>query len=137
MKTKRYSAGALLLIGGTDYGHKGYAMGLLVEAMSMGLSGHGRADPIDGWACEVFVQVLNPALFGGSEDFLRQTTWVADACRATPPRPGVERLRLPGEAALRRRENQLKNGIELYPSIMPALAKWATRLGVATPEHLS
>ena len=129
--------GALLPIGGTDYGHKGYAMGLLVEAMSMGLSGHGRADPIEGWTCEVFVQVLNPALFGGTENFLCQTTWVANACRATPPRPGVERVRLPGEAALRRRESQLENGIELYPSIMPALAKWGTRLGVADPGHLS
>ena len=102
----------------------------------MGLAGHGRADPIEGWTCEVFIQVLNPALFGGADNFLRQTTWLADACRATPPRPGVERVRLPGEAGLRRRENQLMHGVELYPSVMPALAKWGTRLGVNAPGHI-
>jgi LDH2 family malate/lactate/ureidoglycolate dehydrogenase len=128
--------GALLPIGGAEYGHKGYALGLLVEAMSMGLCGHGRADPIEGWTCEIFVQVLNPALFGGTETFLRQTTWVADACRATPPRPGVERVRLPGEAGLRRRENQLNHGIELYPSVMPGLATWGAKLGITAPGHL-
>jgi len=130
----REPPGALLPIGGIEYGHKGYALGLLVEAITMGLAGHGRADPIEGWTGEVFVQVLNPALFGGSDAFLRQTTWLADACRATPPRSGIERVRLPGESGLRRREKQLRDGIELYPSIMPALAGWSTKLGVAVPE---
>jgi len=129
--------GALLPIGGAEYGHKGYAMGLLVEAMTMGLVGHGRADPIEGWTCEVFVQVLNPALFGGTENFLRQTTWVADACRATPPRPGVKRVRLPGETGLRKRRKQLAEGVELYPSVMPALASWASKLGVSAPDPLT
>jgi LDH2 family malate/lactate/ureidoglycolate dehydrogenase len=129
--------GALLPIGGAEYGHKGYAMGLLVEAMTMGLVGHGRADPIEGWTCEVFVQVLNPALFGGTENFLRQTTWVADACRANPPRPGVERVRMPGEAGLRKRRKQLADGVELHPSIIPALADWSAKLGVNAPEPLA
>ena len=128
--------GALLPIGGVEYGHKGYALGLLVEAITMGLCGHGCADPIEGWSGEIFVQALNPALFGGTDAFLRQTTWVADACRATPPRPGVERVRLPGEAGLRRRESQLRDGIALYPSIMPALTPWARKLEVALPRPL-
>ena len=129
--------GALLPMGGTEYGHKGYAMGLLVEAMTMGLSGHGRADPIEGWTGEVFVQVLNPALFGGSKNFLRQTTWLADACRANPPRQGVERVRMPGEAGLRKRRKQLAEGVELHSSIIPALANWSEKLGVIAPEPLA
>lgn len=132
----REPPGALLPIGGVEYGHKGYALGLLVEAITMGLGGHGRADPIEGWTGEVFVQVLNPALFGGSDAFLRQTTWLANACRATPPRPGIERVRLPGESGLRRREKQLRDGIELYPAIMPALTTWANRFDVALPRPL-
>lgn len=133
----REPPGALLPIGGTEYGHKGYALGLLVEAISMGLSGHGRADPIEGWTNEVFVQVLNPALFAGKDEFLRQTTWVADACRAVPPRTGVQRVRLPGESGLRRREKQLRDGVELYPSIMSTLAPWANKLGVELPQPLT
>lgn len=126
--------GGLLPIGGLDHGHKGYALGLMVEALTQGLSGHGRADPIEGWAANVFVQVFNPALYGGSDDFTRQTEYIADACRNTPPRESFDRVRLPGESGLRRREKQLKEGVELYPSILPSLQSWIEKLGVPAPK---
>jgi LDH2 family malate/lactate/ureidoglycolate dehydrogenase len=129
--------GALLPIGGIEYGHKGYAMALLVEALTMGLSGHGRADPIEGWTNEAFVQVLNPELFGGRDAFVRQMSWLADACRNSPPRPGIERVRLPGESGLRHRERQLRHGVELYPSIMQALMPWADKFAVSVPQALA
>jgi L-lactate dehydrogenase len=129
--------GGLLPIGGLDHGHKGYALGLLVEALTQGLSGHGRADPNEGWAANVYVQVFDPALFGGSDDFTRQTEWIANACRKTPPRPGFDRVRLPGESALRRREKQLEDGVELYPSILPSLQSWSDKLGVAAPAAIA
>ena len=128
--------GALLPIGGIEYGHKGYAMALLVEALTMGLSGHGRAEPIEGWTNETFVQVLNPELFGGRHRFLRQMTWLADACRHAQPRPGVERVRLPGETGLRKREQQLRDGVALRSSILPALESWAAKLAVRLPQPL-
>lgn len=126
--------GALLPIGGVEYGHKGYAMALLVEALTMGLSGHGRAEQIEGWTNETFVQVLNPELFGGRKAFLRQMTWLADACRNAQPRPGVERVRLPGETGLRKREQQLRDGVELRSSILPVLEPWASKLAVRLPQ---
>jgi LDH2 family malate/lactate/ureidoglycolate dehydrogenase len=42
-------------------------------------------------------------------------------------------VRLPGESGLRRRERQLADGVELHPSILPALAAWAEKLRVAGP----
>jgi len=125
--------GTLLPMGGLDHGHKGYAFGLLVEALTGGLAGHGRADPKEGWGASVFVQAFVPALFGGAENFVRQTAHVAGICRTTPPRPGFDAVRLPGQAGLRRREAQLAGGVELYPSIMPALLPWGEKLGVAVP----
>lgn len=125
--------GGLLPVGGLDHGHKGYALGLLVEALTQGLAGHGRADPNEGWAANVFVQVFDPSLYGGSDDFVRQTEWLAQACRNTPPRAGFERVRLPGESGLRRREQQLKLGVELYPAILPALQGWSDKLDVRMP----
>jgi LDH2 family malate/lactate/ureidoglycolate dehydrogenase len=129
--------GGLLPIGGLDHGHKGYALGLMVEALTQGLSGHGRADPIEGWAANVFVQVFNPALYGGLDDFTRQTEHIANACRSTPPRDGFDRVRLPGESGLRRREKQLKEGVELYPGILPSLQSWIEKLDVAAPATIS
>jgi len=128
--------GALLPAGGTDHGHKGFAMGLLVEALTGGLAGHGRADPREGWSATTFIEVLQPALFGGADDFRRQMSWLARVCRESAPRPGFDRVRLPGENGLRLRESQLRDGVELRPDTVPALRVWAEKLGVAMPEPL-
>jgi L-lactate dehydrogenase len=123
--------GALLPMGGLDHGHKGYALGLMIEALTSGLAGLGRADPPEGWTANVFIQVLDPALYGSRDAFVRQTSWLADACRKTPARPGFSRVRLPGETGLRRRADQLAHGVELYPGILPALVPWAEKFGIA------
>jgi LDH2 family malate/lactate/ureidoglycolate dehydrogenase len=129
--------GALLPTGGSDHGHKGYALGLLVEALTGGLSGHGRADPREGWTSTTFLHVFEPALFGGAADFVRQTSWLAQACRESPPRPGFDQVRLPGERGLRLRESQLRDGLDLHPDVMPALRPWAQKLGVTLPQALA
>lgn len=125
--------GALLPIGGADHGHKGYGLGLLVEALTSGLAGHGRADPPEGWSANACLQVFDPALFGGQDAFVRQTEDLARACRSTLPREGGEAVRLPGDAGLRRREKQLAHGVDLHPGILPALEPWARKLGVTMP----
>jgi LDH2 family malate/lactate/ureidoglycolate dehydrogenase len=125
--------GALLPLGGVDHGHKGYALALLVEALTGGLAGHGRADPKEGWGATVTVQAFDPGCFGGAKDFRRQTEHVARACRETPPRAGFPAVRLPGEAGLRRREQQLADGVELYPGILAALNPWSVKLNVPPP----
>ena len=122
--------GTILPLGGVDAGHKGYGLALLVEMLTGGLSGFGRADPKEGWGATVFVQVLDPDAFGGRAAFTRQMQAVADACHASPPRPGAGAVRLPGERALARKREQLANGVTLSAEILPALAPWAERLGV-------
>lgn len=128
--------GTLLPLGGLDAGHKGYALALLVEALTAGLVGAGRADPSEGWGATVFVQVLDPQAFGGESAFVRQLDWLVDACHAATPRPGVDRVRLPGEGGLARFRDQSENGVLLYPTIVPALAPWCDKLGVSVPAPL-
>ena len=125
--------GALLPLGGLDAGHKGFALGLLIEAMTSGLAGHGRADPPAGWGGSVLVQVFDPEAFGGLSGFKRQMDFVVDAARKSRPRAGVDRVRLPGERGLQRYREQLAEGVALYPTIMPALAPWAEKYAVAPP----
>jgi L-lactate dehydrogenase len=125
--------GTLLPLGGLDAGHKGYALALLIEAMTAGLAGHGRADPPEGWGATVFVQVLDPAAFNGREAFARQMDWLVNACHEATPRPGGDPVRLPGERALRLHREQRAHGVALYHEIMPALAPWAQKLGVEPP----
>ncbi|MGP1396989.1 MAG: Ldh family oxidoreductase [Inquilinaceae bacterium] len=129
--------GTILPIGGQDYGHKGYALALMVEALSQGLSGYGRADGPTEWGAAVFVQILDPAAFGGLSAFTRQTGWIAEACRQSPPVPGVESVRLPGHGALTAKRRALAEGVALYPGILDALRPWADKLGVAGPTARS
>lgn len=129
--------GTLLPIGGTDHGHKGYGLALMIEALTQGLGGFGRAEAPTGLGAAVFVQVFDPSAFGGAEDFRRETTWLADACRNTPPAPGVEAVRLPGSAGLARKRRALLEGVALYAGIMAGLEPHAARLGVAQPQPLA
>jgi LDH2 family malate/lactate/ureidoglycolate dehydrogenase len=125
--------GTLLPAGGADHGHKGYGLALMVEALTQGLGGFGRADSPTGWGASVFVQVIDPAAFGGLDAFCRQTGWLATACGNCPPVPGVDVVRLPGQRALENKRQALAEGIELYPGILEALAPHAHRLGVTPP----
>ena len=129
--------GTLLPLGGVDAGHKGYALALLVEALTGGLAGSGRADPTEGWGATVFVQVFDPQGFGGGAAFSRQLDWLVDACHDATPRPGVDCVRLPGEGGLARFRDQRENGVRLHPTIMPALQPWCEKLGVPAPTPVT
>jgi LDH2 family malate/lactate/ureidoglycolate dehydrogenase len=129
-------AGTILPTGGTDHGHKGYGLALLIEALTQGLGGFGRADAPGGWGASVFVQVIDPAAFGGADEFRRQTDWTAAACRANPAAPGVEAVRLPGERGLEQKRRAMVEGVELYPGIMASIAPFAAKLGVDVPDPI-
>ncbi|MGO4355239.1 Ldh family oxidoreductase [Rhizobium sp. RAF36] len=125
--------GTLLPTGGLDHGQKGYGMALHVEAFTQGLAGYGRVDQPKGTNAAVTVQVFDPDAFGGRDAFLRQAGWLVDACHSNPPRPGVARVRLPGENGLARKRKALEDGVVLFPGIMESLKPHAERLGVALP----
>ena len=128
--------GALLPLGGLDAGHKGFGLGLLIEAMTGALAGHGRADPAEGWGATVFIQVLDPQSFAGLPAFQRQMDHVVEAAHTSRPRPGGEGVRLPGERGLQRRRDATAHGVALYPAILPALEPWARKYDVAQPQPL-
>ena len=125
--------GTLLPLGGLEAGHKGYALALMIEAMTAALAGFGRADPKEGWGATVFVQALDPRAFGGLDAFLRQMDWLVGACHDATPRPGVERVRLPGQRGMKLLREQRERGVVLHPTILPSLASWAEKLGVPMP----
>ncbi|MCK6626565.1 MAG: Ldh family oxidoreductase [Anaerolineae bacterium] len=129
--------GSILPLGGIDLGYKGFALGLLVEALTSALAGHGRSEQPQRWGASVFLQIIDPAAFGGRENFLRETEWLAEACRTTPTKAGSPPVRLPGSRALRLRAEQLAQGVALYPTILPSLQPWSEKLGIPLPPHLA
>jgi LDH2 family malate/lactate/ureidoglycolate dehydrogenase len=126
--------GAILPLGGMDLGHKGFALGLLVETLTGALAGYGRAGAEKRWSGTTFVQVIDPAGFAGREAFIRETSRMAELCRTAPVRPGNPPVRMPGERGLALRARQLEDGVVLHPGIMDALLPWSEKLGVSAPQ---
>ncbi|MCG8511209.1 MAG: Ldh family oxidoreductase [Rhodospirillales bacterium] len=124
-------------LGGPDLGFKGFGLGIMVEAMTSALGGHGRADRPTNWGTSIFLQLINPDLFAGTSAFIKESTYLADYCRGTPVAEGDPPVRMPGEGAIRKRADQLENGVALYPGIMDGLSEWAQKLGVKPPAPIA
>lgn len=77
--------GTVLPLGGMDSGHKGYGLTLLVEALTGGLAGRGRADAKEGWGPRCFCRSLTP---GPLRDWTR-----SPGKPAMSPRPAARHAR--------------------------------------------
>ena len=122
--------GTLLPLGGLEFGHKGFGLGLMVEAFALALTGHGRHQQHVRGSQGVFMQVLDPALLGGGRDtFLDETTWLRRRCLASAPAEGHDGVRLPGQRAQERRADQLAKGLNLGESLVAAFDAKAASFG--------
>lgn len=128
--------GTILPIGGLTYGHKGYGLALMIEALTGGLAGFGRADPKQGWGATVHITLYDIASFAGRTDFLRQMDEIADQCINNPPRPGVSKVRLPGQGGLAKRDEQLQSGVRLHPDIAKGLVGFCDQYGKVWPTPI-
>ncbi|MEN9558812.1 MAG: hypothetical protein RLZZ502_23 [Pseudomonadota bacterium] len=120
--------GSILPLGGFLAGHKGFALGLMVEAMTGGLSGLGRADDREahgGWGANVCVQVIDPDFFGNLTEFKRQMDVLVNKTHASQTDTTKPKARVPGEGGLARKLQQLARGIALPESIYVALSDYA------------
>ena len=129
--------GAMLPLGGLELGHKGFALGLIVEVLTAGLSGSDAPTSPRAEARRCF---FNCSIQRRSRAWTRSSArpaWLADACRHSQPQPGVAAVRMPGDTSHAKRRAQLASGVELYPSIMPDLKTWADRFGVTAPAPRS
>jgi LDH2 family malate/lactate/ureidoglycolate dehydrogenase len=86
--------GTLLPMGGVEYGHKGFGLAQMIEALTQGLGGFGRVEAPPEWGAAVFVQVLDPEAFGDLAGFRRQmealVPWRHRPARARRRRPAVD-----------------------------------------------
>jgi L-lactate dehydrogenase len=125
--------GTILPLGGMDSGHKGYGLSWMVEALTGGLAGHGRADAPEGWGATVFLQIIDPRAFAGQRAFHTQMDEVSRQCHASRPAQADRWVRTPGERGLRLKTDSASQGVTLYPNIMPMLLPWAEKFKIAVP----
>ena len=125
--------GSLLPVGGLDHGHKGFGLGVMIEALSQGLAGHGRADAPKRWGGNVFLQVFAPDMFAGSAAFAQQMDHFSDKVRSNRPADPARPVRMPGDAAARSLSASDQSGITYDARTIAALSDWAAKLGCPSP----
>jgi LDH2 family malate/lactate/ureidoglycolate dehydrogenase len=129
--------GSILPLGGMASGHKGTGLGIVVEALTHGLSGNGRHTGPQGWQANVFLQVFDPEIFGGRSALETELGHLARNIRANKPTDPDKAVRLPGDRALNNRARHLSQGVPLIAPIYQKLEEWAVKLKIDMPVLVS
>ncbi|MBW0101007.1 Ldh family oxidoreductase [Pseudonocardia sp. KRD291] len=124
--------GTIQSLGQTDFGYKGFGFGLMSEALSIALPGYGRRTHPGRFGQGVFLQVIDPARFCGSDAFLDEVTHLVTTIRNDPGAAGAA-VRLPGERALSARRDQIRDGVLVEPQTLARLEPWARRSRTPLP----
>jgi LDH2 family malate/lactate/ureidoglycolate dehydrogenase len=120
-----YAGGAILPAGG----HKGFALGILVEVLGGVLAGEGCACAGDDPGNGVVLVVLDPG-----EAFPAGTARAVAAIEAAEPADGFERVRVPGAAELAAMAVREVEGIPIPAATWSALLAAARSVGVEPPK---
>jgi len=116
--------------------YKGFALSLMVEVLTGALSGGvcARPVPINPIGNCVFMLVLAPAHFGGTDHFRREVSDLIAFVRGCPRVDGVDEIILPGDPERRTLSKKLAEGITFDEKNWGELVKVAAKLGVEVPE---
>jgi uncharacterized oxidoreductase len=127
--------GGILPFGGPQM-YKGFGLGLLIDMLCGGLSGGPCSNPtfpLAGQGNAVLFVVLNPALFGGVEHFVRQTVGLTEYVRSCPRADGVPAITLPGDPERSAKQKRQTDGIAIPDGTWELIVKAATELKVEVP----
>ena len=115
--------GAIRPFGGLFAGHKGFGLSLMVEMLTGPLVGATFCGIGSGdWGNLLFV--MDPSLLTDPEDFIAQTSQLADRVRKATKLEGTERIFLPGERGDLQEKQALETGlIEIEDQLYEAFLK--------------
>jgi ureidoglycolate dehydrogenase (NAD+) len=131
-----HAAAALLPLGGNEYGHKGYALALMIDLLCGPLNGMPSADRIPPMFADLharrhlgaLVMALDPARFAGGPTL---AIAVRDLIATLRRQPGD--VLFPGEPEARREEVRRRDGIPIGAGLWAEFTDWSNRLGVPLP----
>lgn len=118
---------------GAAAGHKGYALGVMIEMLAGGLTGAGYvSDDSESFGNGALFQVMNIAAFDEIDDFKRRTRELIAHVKSSRPRAGVSEVLFPGEPEYRKATLRARDGIELPDSLWDDITDLAVELDVDT-----
>ena len=126
---------AIMPLGGFQFGHKGFGLGFMIDAIAGGLSwaGCSQASPTRG-ASGIVMIAIRIEDFIDLEVYQQEIEALIEWVKSSPALPGVEEIYVPGEFEIRNREKRLKAGIPIEEKTWNELVKTATSFGVPAPR---
>src|SRR5215217_314593 len=125
-----YERGGMLQMFG---GHKGYALSLAVEILSIALSGadtmRGDGDRYNGG----FFLAIDPSAIRPLGEFSAAASAICERVASVPPAPGSDGVLIPGQPEDRNRHRRREQGIELAESTWEAIQETARTVGATIP----
>jgi uncharacterized oxidoreductase len=128
--------GNLVPFGGSQ-AYKGFGLGLLLDLLCGGLSGgacSNPAFPLPGAGNAAVFVLFNPALFGGTDHFLKETDTLTEYVRSCPTAPGGAAITLPGDPERAAKARRTIEGIPIPDGTWELIARLANELKVVLPN---
>ena len=134
---KRPQDTAVMPLGGFQFGHKGFGLGVMIDAIAGGLSwaGCSREKPTRG-ASGIVMFAINIKDFIDLEDYEQEIEYLVEWVKSSARLPGVDEIYLPGDFEQRTREKRLKEGIPIEEPTWEKLLEAAKRYNVDIPFTL-
>jgi ureidoglycolate dehydrogenase (NAD+) len=134
--TDAQAARALTPLGGTDYGHKGYGLALMVDLLCGPLQGAAFGPHINSMFGNLdapreigaFFLVIDPQRFAGGPMLAAVVQQMALGLAAEPGSP-----RMPGDPELAHARQREALGIPVEPGLAALMQQWSAQLGVPAP----
>ena len=127
---------ALRPLGGTDYGHKGYGLALVIDLLCGPLNGNPYGPHITPMYEQLdqprrlgaFFIAIDPMRFAGGPLLAATVAHMAHTLSAEPGAP-----RMPGDPELDHQAQRTAHGIPVEPGLWAEFEAWGERLGVGVP----
>lgn len=120
--------GGILPLGG-NAGHKGFALGLLVEILGSALAGIGSQDTKVTGNGTCFI-VIDPAAFCSVSIFRKLMDQTVAYMKSSSPAPGFSEVLVPGELEFRTMRKRQKDGVPIDDETVRSLIEFGRKLKV-------
>ena len=133
LTTDANEARALVPLGGTEFGHKGYGLALMIDLLCGPLNGNPFGPTISGMFTDLdaprhlgaFFLTLDPGRFACGPTLAATVDVVARRLAAEPGSP-----LMPGDPELNEERVRRAKGIPVEPGLATQMREWSARLGV-------
>ncbi|MYE88316.1 Ldh family oxidoreductase, partial [Candidatus Poribacteria bacterium] len=130
----RHDDTAVLPVGGFQFGHKGFGLGFMIDAIAGGLSwaGCSRQEPTRG-ASGIVMIAIKIQDFIDLDVYQQETEYLTEWIKSSEKLPGVDEVFAPGEFEERSREQRMRDGIPIEEKTWDRLVEAAASHGVSAP----